>query len=267
MHKCKQFEHAYSPKISILTPSYNQGNYLEENILSILNQNYKNVEHIIIDGGSTDNTITVLKKYPHLKWVSEKDGGQADALNKGLALATGDIIGWINSDDYYLNNIFLTVVNLFANKNVQWIVGNTLSCSEFGTQRTENHVEKITVESLLKNPDIVKQQGAFYRREAIAQVGGWNANLFMVMDYDLWIRLSSFSKPLMLPKPLGCFRVTQNQKTSLRNARRQLQEIDNILKLHRASFINRVRVRLNKELCICIMHLKLLYSKLMRFTE
>ncbi len=88
----------YLPKISVLIPSFNQGKYIEENIQSVLNQNYPNFEHIIIGGGSSDNTVGILKKYPHLIWVSEPDEGQSDALNKGVDMATGDIIGWINSD-------------------------------------------------------------------------------------------------------------------------------------------------------------------------
>ena len=84
-------------KITILTPSFNQGAFVEKNIQSVMSQDYADFEHIIIDGGSTDNTVDILKKYPHLKWISEPDEGQADALNKGLAMATGDIVGWINS--------------------------------------------------------------------------------------------------------------------------------------------------------------------------
>jgi glycosyltransferase involved in cell wall biosynthesis len=103
----------YDPLISIITPSFNQGAYIEQTILSVLHQDYGHVEHIVVDGGSTDATLDVLRRYPHLKWVSEKDRGQADALNKGLALAKGDIIGWVNSDDYYQDNIFGSVVGHF----------------------------------------------------------------------------------------------------------------------------------------------------------
>src|ERR1700680_5105962 len=118
------------PIVSVITPSFNQGGYIEQTIQSVLHQDYDPVEHIVIDGGSTDDTVDVLKRYPHLIWLSEKDLGQADALNKGLALARGDIIGWINSDDYYQHNIFHSVVNQFRMTNAQWVIGNLADVSD-----------------------------------------------------------------------------------------------------------------------------------------
>ncbi|MBN2730615.1 MAG: glycosyltransferase [Bacteroidales bacterium] len=112
------------PKISIVTPSYNSGLYIEEAIQSVLAQEYKNFEHIIIDGGSTDNTLDILIKYPHLIWVSESDEGQSDAINKGFKLAIGEIIGWLNSDDFYLPGTFEVVVHELNNHIVDAIYGN-----------------------------------------------------------------------------------------------------------------------------------------------
>jgi len=111
-------------KISIITPSFNQGEYIEDNIKSVLHQKNVLVEHIIIDGGSTDKTLEIFKKYDHLKWVSEKDRGQTHALNKALELTTGDIVGWLNADDYYEKNIFEKVVNELKKKNVNFVYGN-----------------------------------------------------------------------------------------------------------------------------------------------
>ena len=102
-----------TPKITIVTPSFNQGKFIDENIQSVLTQNYPNFEHIIIDGGSIDGTVDILKKYSHLKWVSEPDRGQASALNKGFRMATGDVIGWLNSDDSYLPGTFEVVARAF----------------------------------------------------------------------------------------------------------------------------------------------------------
>jgi len=112
-------------KISIVSPSYNQGQFIEDAILSVKNQNYDNFEHIIIDGGSTDCTLDILKKYPHLIWISEPDEGQSDAINKGFRMATGDIIGWLNTDDFYLPDIFPIVAKEFNDSNIDAIYANS----------------------------------------------------------------------------------------------------------------------------------------------
>ena len=102
------------PKISIITPSFNQGKFIRDTIESVLNQNYPNLEYFIIDGGSSDNTLDVLRQNQgYLTWVSEKDNGQADAINKGIRMSTGEIITFINSDDYYLPNTLFKVADLF----------------------------------------------------------------------------------------------------------------------------------------------------------
>lgn len=112
------------PKISIITPSFNQGEFIEDAIKSVLAQGCQNFEHIVVDAGSTDNTINVLKKYPHLKWISEPDEGQSDAINKGFKLATGDIIGWLNSDDLYLPETFNIVSKALSNEDISGVYGN-----------------------------------------------------------------------------------------------------------------------------------------------
>ncbi|MEE3715922.1 glycosyltransferase family 2 protein [Tumidithrix elongata RA019] len=113
------------PKISIVTPSLNQGRFVEECIQSVLAQKYPNFEHIVVDGGSTDNTLEVLKQYPHLQWISEPDRGSSDAINKGFRMASGDIVGWIGTDDRYLGNCFERVVAyLAANPAIDIVYGN-----------------------------------------------------------------------------------------------------------------------------------------------
>jgi glycosyltransferase involved in cell wall biosynthesis len=114
------------PKISVVTPSYNQGQFIEDNIKSVLEQNYPNVEHIIVDNCSSDQTIDVLKRYPHLKWITQPDKGQSDALNKGFKMATGDIIGWLNADDYYLPETFKKVKIEFSNNSIDGIYSNLM---------------------------------------------------------------------------------------------------------------------------------------------
>lgn len=111
-------------KISIVTPTYNSAKFVEDAIQSVLKQNYSDFEHIIIDGGSTDGTLEILKKYPHLNWVSEPDEGQSDALNKGFKKATGSILGWLNSDDVYLDGVFQNVMNVFLNSGIDGVYAN-----------------------------------------------------------------------------------------------------------------------------------------------
>lgn len=213
------------PKISVLTPSYNQCEFIEQNILSVLDQDYPSFEHIVVDGGSTDGTVEILKRYPHLIWVSEKDGGQADALNKGFRLATGDIIGWLNSDDYYERRIFRDVAGVLKDgDSVQWAIGRVTKVSSSGEKRVVDQ-RVINLESLLWDPDIVTQQPAFYRRALIASAGGWDPSLYMVMDYDLWLRLARNSAPALIDSNWAYFREHPGQKTSFPNTRRQIREI------------------------------------------
>lgn len=231
-------------KISVITPSYNQGQFIEETILSVLNQNYDNFEHIVVDGGSTDETVQILKKYPHLKWVSEKDEGQSDALNKGLVMATGDIIGWLNSDDYYEKNIFSDVVGHFEDQSVEWVVGNTANYHEPFCYKRLIESSEITYENLLKNSRITRQPGTFYRREILERVGGLDKEVDFVMDYDLWIRLSKISVPKMVDKNYAYFRIHPEQKTTALFLTKIIKEVDKVLKREKVSFFLRKKAQM-----------------------
>lgn len=217
-------------KISILTPSYNQGKYIRRCIESVANQGVKNFEHIIMDGGSTDNTGQVVKEYPHVIFRSEKDKGQSDALNKGLKASSGDVIGWINSDDYYVQNSFAKVLDNFGDPNIKWLIGNVVY--EYSNLPGQEYVisPTITKNTLLKNPDIVKQQGTFFRKSIIERAGGWDDMLHMAMDYDLWLRLSSISVPKMLNEYLAYFTHHEDQKTNPINLLKQTNELKFLMK-------------------------------------
>lgn len=237
-----------SLKFSIITPSYNQAAYIEQTILSVQRQAGVEKEHIVIDGQSNDGTIEVLKKFPQLIWVSEKDKGQADALNKGLKIATGDIIGWINSDDYYADAALASVAEYFKDPATMWVIGNLSYVFDATGEIVEDSSPAVTYRRLLANPDIVRQQPTFFRRSFLLRAGGWNPHHFMTMDYELWVRLAKESTPTMAPETWAYFRTHAFQKTSHANILRQWREIKVILERERAGFPTRLRIGTSKRI-------------------
>src|ERR1035437_5893645 len=153
-------------KISVITPSFNSGKSIERAIKSVLAQDYKNFEHIIMDGGSKDGTVEILKKYKHLRWVSESDGGQADAINKGFQRSTGDIIACLNADDYFFPGAFSAVIEEFK-KGSEFVVGDVLVKSP-RQKATFINVPRITLEGMLRHwePNAFSHNpvGYFYTR-------------------------------------------------------------------------------------------------------
>jgi glycosyltransferase involved in cell wall biosynthesis len=232
---------------TIITPSYNQAAYIEQTIRSVQEQNYPKVQHIVVDGGSTDGTVAILKRHAKLIWVSEKDFGQADALNKGLAMATGDIIGWINSDDYYETDVFSFVAKCFNDPNVSWVIGNLCCLIEDTGQIINYKSPRVSYDQLLKNPDIVRQPSTFFRRSLLQRAGGWRPEFFMTMDFDLWVRLAKLGAPTMVDRNLAYFRLHSAQKTSLVNAQKQIKEICKVLIEESAPLPIIARVYLKKQ--------------------
>lgn len=179
-------------KISIITPSYNQGQFIEETILSVKNQDYPDFEHIIIDGGSTDNTIEILEKYKdtyNMHWVSEPDEGQADAVNKGFEMAEGDIIGWLNSDDlYFSRNAVSTIVAQFRkNPDVDIIYGNSVKINSDNKFMRLKIIPEFNYTRLLRHC-FINQPSVFYRASVI-KMDKLNVFLKYSMDYEYWLRL------------------------------------------------------------------------------
>jgi len=217
-------------KISIITPSLNQGRFIKECIDSVFCQNYENFEHIIIDACSTDNTLDVLSKYHHLIWISEKDKGQSDALNKGLDLASGDIIGWLNADDYYCPDTFNKISKIFNNNHgVRWIVGNLYHKYEILNKLYPLPVVETNYKNLKSNSDILRTQATFFRKNLIDEAGKFDINLHMTMDYDIWLKMAKISTPYNLKEYLCVFRVHIDQKTTPKNSIRQYYELFFIL--------------------------------------
>ena len=179
------------PKISIVTPSFNQGIYIEATILSVLDQNYPNLEYIIIDGGSTDETVNIIKKYEQYLsyWVSEPDKGQTDAINKGFAKCTGDIFNWINSDDYYEPGTFYTLAKLFSgNPSINVVCGKEWGFNDADAADKILHPGSIIKENVFETirVGIIDQPCTFFKKEAISSFFPLDISLRYVMDRQLW---------------------------------------------------------------------------------
>jgi glycosyltransferase involved in cell wall biosynthesis len=212
-------------KISIVTPSYNQAEFIEATIRSVMHQDHDDVEHIVIDGGSTDGTTAVLKKYAHLHWVSEKDSGQSNAINKGFARATGDVVAWLNSDDYYEENVFGAVADYFrSHPDCMLLYGNITFVGRDGRPLYSITGDTIDYDALIACPDIVRQPSFFWRREVITEVGGVDENLHLVMDFDFLLRIGKKHRFHFVNRNLSYYRYYRDNK-SLSQARRQTVEI------------------------------------------
>ncbi|NMG11027.1 glycosyltransferase family 2 protein [Brasilonema sp. UFV-L1] len=179
------------PKISIVTPSYNQGHFIELAIQSVLEQNYQNFEHIILDNCSTDQTLKVLKKYDHLTWISEPDKGQSDALNKGFRMATGDIIGWLNADDKYLPGCFQKIANCFAEYPESDIAyGDYRWVNEKGDvfqSRREIDFDPFILKYL--HILYIPSTSTFFKRRIFDEGNFLDTSLKYAMDYEFFLRL------------------------------------------------------------------------------
>lgn len=208
------------PKISIVTPSYNQGQFLERTILSVLNQNYPNLEYIIIDGGSSDNSVEIIKKYEKYLgyWVSEKDDGQADALKKGFAIASGDILAWLNSDDFYLDNTFKKVANVFKTSDADVVYGDEYLIDKddaiIGERRQFPFPKSLGSAFLIYGGFGIYQPASFWSRKLYRKVGGINPSYNFAMDTDLFIRFA-LEKPHFeyLKGHVVCFRFHDSSKS------------------------------------------------------
>lgn len=231
------------PKISIVTPTYNQGDYIEETIQSVLDQNYPNLEYIIMDGGSTDNTVEIIKKYEkHITyWESKPDKGQAHAINKGLSKCTGLIFNWLNSDDYLAPGALHAIAKAFENSDADAVAGQTIYFDENEEQEPEQ-LSNLTPEGLIfwKEGTVFVQPGLWLLREKINQADGLDENLHFSFDTDMIIRyLSLFPTVKYIKNRLVYFRLHDKSKTVsqpnkfIENKRIYLENIINNLKFEK----------------------------------
>lgn len=234
------------PKISIITPSYNQGHLIDHTIRSVLDQNYENLEYIVVDGGSTDNTVDVLKRYSaRLRWISEKDRGQSDAINKGLRMSSGDIIAFLNSDDLYEPGALHTVANFFIqHSEVQWLTGYCRIIDVKGNEirrsitAYKNFLLRHFSHPLLLVTNPISQPATFWRRQVVEEHGEFDINDQFVMDYEYWLRVGAHSPPAILPFYLASFRIHEASKMSGFYAHRQWLELQVAKRYSRSTLLN-----------------------------
>jgi glycosyltransferase involved in cell wall biosynthesis len=236
------------PKISIITPSYNQGQFLEETILSVLNQGYPNLEYIIIDGGSTDNSVDVIKKYEDriTYWVSEPDNGMTDALNKGFKQSTGDILNWINSDDYFLSAAFYTAAEAFSNNDpmLGFIYGRCQNIRSDGSLLEERNMVNFDAGILRYGRNLFAQPASFFHKRVIDKIGLLNENLSYAMDYEFWIRACEADFRFKnISVPLATYRYHARSKT-VGERSKQIKEHEQVM-LERVLHLKRNRFSLS----------------------
>ncbi|MFN2214377.1 MAG: glycosyltransferase family 2 protein [Anaerolineales bacterium] len=204
------------PLVSIVTPSFNQASFLEETILSVLNQDHVNLEYIIVDGGSTDGSLDIIQKYADRLawWVSEPDRGQTDAINKGFAKAKGQIFAWLNSDDTYLEGaVAEAAAYLMSNPDVAAVYGDANLVDEEGAVIGKFPARQTGYQQLMRGYVHIPQQATFFRGDLWHKVGPLDPSFFFAMDYDLWVRLSKEAPLVYLPRSWANFRLHGDAKS------------------------------------------------------
>ncbi|TBV25495.1 hypothetical protein DMZ43_11150 [Meridianimaribacter sp. CL38] len=203
-------------KISVLTPTYNSGVYLKKSIESVLTQTYSNWEHIVVDGGSTDQSLDILKSYKHLIWVSEPDEGQSDAMNKAFNMATGDIIIYLNADDYFYPEAFEVFVASFKNNpNCDIVVGNLHKDKQGIIEASTNATVSWKDLSIIKGRFPLNPVSYAYKRKVQEKVGEFPLDEHYTMDYWFLLHAFYFFKPIKISDFMGCFVYDGHNKTSV----------------------------------------------------
>lgn len=225
----------FLPSVSIVTPSFNQGEFIEETICSILDQGYPKLEYIIIDGGSTDNSLKIIKKYSKYLsyWISEKDNGQSNGINKGLRYSTGEIFNWINSDDYLERDSLFRIAEEFQDEAISALAGKVRVFSDVEDTIIQN--KNLTAQNLLtwSNQITFIQPGVWIRRNILNYCGGIDDSFNYAFDWDLYIRyLYEFSKVKEIDSLLVHFRLHDSSKTVTQLHKFHLEEREIIKKLN-----------------------------------
>jgi glycosyltransferase involved in cell wall biosynthesis len=216
------------PRISIVTPSYNQAQFLEATMRSVLDQGYPNLEYLVLDGGSTDGSLQIIERYRDrlAYWVSQPDRGQADAINRGFARATGDILAWLNSDDTYEPGTLLAVAEAFVqNPGASLVYGEGWYIDEAGERiRPCRFVREAFEARHLANRDPILQQAAFWSRDLWTRVGPASESLNWVFDWDWFCRAREVTQFCYVPRFLANYRVHGAAKTRSPDVRRREEQ-------------------------------------------
>lgn len=221
--------------ITLVTPSFNQGDVLEDAIQSVLRQDYPNLEYFVMDGGSRDGSVDVIRRYADrlTAWRSGPDGGQAAAIQSGLEQGTGEICGWVNSDDMLMPGALDAVAAVFAAQpEVVLVYGDCIVVDRAGGNERRVRVPDFD-RGVLERRDFIWQPAAFFRRSALEAVGGVNPGYNWVMDWDLWLRLTRHGRAAHIDRPLATARVYAENKSETGGSRRRA-EILRLLWRHRA---------------------------------
>jgi glycosyltransferase involved in cell wall biosynthesis len=205
------------PRISVVTPSFNQGRFLRETLDSIHSQGYPNLEHIVIDGGSTDESRDLLVEYDQLLayWVSEKDDGQTDAIARGFERASGEILCWLNSDDVFLPGALAAVGEVFSRRSeVSFLYGDAIWIDENGGFIKEKKEQAFSRFVICWDHNFIPQPSTFWRADLYRRAGGVDRSFNLAMDADLWLRMAEISEPIHLSRPLSQMRFYGEQKNT-----------------------------------------------------
>ena len=226
-----------SPLVTIVTPSLDQASFLEETISSVRDQDYPCLEHIVIDGGSTDGSLEIIGRHPQLRWVSEPDRGQADAVNKGFAMARGKIFGWLNADDLYLPGAVAAAVEALRATGVGLVYGGWQQIDEGGAVLCDVPPRAWDHDILRAGQNTIAQPAAFFTREAFEAVGGLDPRYHYAMDYDLWLKIAARFEVRALEQTLAAFRYHGDSKT-VSEADRFWPETRRISRRHGGAFFS-----------------------------